>query len=110
MKRIRRIVEVYLPSLNCCGDIRRNRIHVHLQAKLKGLLWTYSWAAAAKFFALNGLMQLKLATPEILIAESIEAENALTFHGKLSSLGFWPFANRTVARFGDDAAYAKGQN
>lgn len=68
------IIEIHLACAQRLLDGRRQSIGIHFQPDGKRGGRAYAGADAAELCSFDGLMQMELAAPKSLVAESIEAK------------------------------------
>src|SRR5262245_25918245 len=71
-ERVRRIVQVDLPSLHCCSNVFRHCIHVDLEPELECLFRADTLTDTAELLALDRLVELQVPTPKVLATKSVE--------------------------------------
>jgi hypothetical protein len=91
-QRRRWIVEVHLAVLQLTAELAGERIGIDLQADAQCGLRADARADAAEARPLDRLMELERAAPELLVAERVEAEDALAVVDRRQSAG----ADRSV--------------
>src|SRR5262249_11770260 len=88
----RRVIEIDATADDVLAQVLRQGRRVHLEPDAERCGGTDAAADAAEARAFDGLMQLQCVAPEMLVAESVEAERLAAAREQIARMG----SNRPV--------------